>query len=94
MIPASTNETTTTLVDLSAIAVATVDVEETHYIYARDVFGNSQDDNTDIFSLTLQHNTLDDTLVTAVVTATSTISKYEVKYTLSVSGTYTLTAML
>lgn len=41
VIPAQTNQTTSTLVELDNVKLATVDVQETHLIYARDVFGNA-----------------------------------------------------
>ena len=94
VIPAPTNETTTTLVDVAAIEYAIVNMQETHHIYARDVFGNSQNNQDDVFIVALTHNTEPDTKVNAVVTPTTTISEHEVVYTLVLAGTYTLRAYL
>lgn len=67
MIPAASNETTTTLVELANVAKATVDVEETHLIYVRDIFMNAQDDFDDTLKVTLTH-TDGVTVVNGVVT--------------------------
>jgi hypothetical protein len=55
VIPAMTNQTTSTLTVLDNVAYAIVNVEEVHTIYARDVFGNAQDDFNDDFAVTVTH---------------------------------------
>jgi hypothetical protein len=75
VIPAISNSTTSTLEELAQVNMATVDVEETHLIIARDVFGNAQDDFNDKFVVTLTHSDLV-TVVEGVVTETATVSEY------------------
>jgi hypothetical protein len=88
--PASTNQTTSTLVELANVAFATVNVEETHTIYARDVFGNAQDDHNDAFTVQLTHNDDSAEVVDGVVTEQAEPSVFEVKYTLTRAGQYTM----
>jgi hypothetical protein len=95
--PASSNQTTTELKDLKAIAVAIVDVEETHNLYAKDVFGNPQDDVNDEFKVWLQHSTEDyrvDAAITKIPDEIAQHARHEIKYTLSRAGTYTLRALI
>jgi len=39
--PSATNETTTTIANIANVAVATVNVEEIHYLYAKDIYNNA-----------------------------------------------------
>jgi len=96
--PATSNETTTTLVALAEIAAATVDVEEVHYLWARDKFGNFQNHQNDKFKVELTYieglYSENAQLVEAVITATEIIAKHEVKYTLSEAGIWQLRAYI
>jgi len=72
---------------------ATVDVEEVHTVYARDLFGNLQIHQDDVFAVTLTHKADPATVVNGVVTAQED-GIYEITYTLSKSGEYMLDVTL
>ena len=55
VIPASTNETTCHLYDPVHTQHAIVNVEEVHTVYARDLYGNLQDDQNDVFTVTISN---------------------------------------
>ena len=65
---------------------AIVNVEEVHTVYARDIYGNQQINQVDVFTVTVAStdNTFSGT-VTPIADAT-----YEIRYTISVAGEYTL----
>ena len=56
VIPAVTNSTQTTLTVIADAKVATVNVQETHLIFARDMYGNAQINNNDVFFVTITYN--------------------------------------
>lgn len=72
----ATNETTTQLVDIDSYGFATVDVQQTQYIIAQDIFGNYQDNQQDKFFVTLTLNSNPNTVVEGVVTRTALNYKY------------------
>ncbi len=86
MVPASTNQTTSHLGDVAPTLLATVNVEETHLIYARDKYMNLQNDMLDVFTVRLTHKL---NVVNGVVTKVSN-GIYQVKYTLLVAGGWNL----
>ena len=86
VIPAATNETQCHLYDTVHTAHAIVNVEEVHTVYARDVHGNLQINNDDVFTATVSNDAQTFTgTVTTLADAT-----YEIRYTVSVAGDYTL----
>jgi hypothetical protein len=87
VIPAATNQTASHLVDVEPTKIATVDVEETHLIHARDKFGNLQDDTDDTFTVKLTSS--EGTVVNGVVVALSA-GIFQTTYTLTEAGSYTL----
>jgi len=63
-------------VDIDSYAFATVDVQQTQYIIAQDIFGNYQDNQQDKFFVTLTLNSNPNTVVEGVVTRTALNYKY------------------
>lgn len=91
--PATTAGATTTFTDFSAVQTATVNVQETHEIRARDAQGNLKQDQLDVFDIKLTHKFDPSTVVTATVAPTADAT-YRVTYTLAKQGAYTLTALV
>lgn len=86
VIPAATNETQCHLYDPVHTAHAIVNVEEVHTVFARDVYGNLQINTGDVFTATVSNSANSFTgTVTPIADAT-----YEIRYTVSVAGSYTL----
>ena len=86
VLPASTNETACHLYDATHTANAIVNVLEVHNVFARDIFGNLQDDMSDVFTVTISN---DQNSYTGSVAPLSN-GLYKIEYTIPVAGLYTL----
>jgi hypothetical protein len=87
--PAQTNETACHFIDTKPILAATVDVQETHIMNARDMYWNLQIHQNDVFVVKLVHDSNPSTIVEAVISSLSD-GVYQVDYTLSKAGNYTM----
>ena len=72
---------------------AVVDIPETHLVYSRDMYGNPQINQIDVYSVTLTNAADSQIIVNGVVTSLSN-GLYQMTYKLSVAGAYNIAIYL